>query len=186
MATVEVSDHIIDAPVERQYSLAERQLRDKYVREYIVDYDVMNAAIRVGYMRALALEYGQMFMQEPYVQRKILELQNQIKEKPEDSGSEIKNQIIAGLLREANYRGPGSTQAARVAALSKLASLHGMDPVSRSQVENTSNGPMAGMFLVPGIMTPEQWEAAAQVQQDKLVAAQVEHNAPQLPPPTCH
>jgi hypothetical protein len=81
----------------------------------------------------------------------------------------MKQFIITSLLKEAAYKGPGCSQAARVTALAKLASLHGMDvPV---KTELTANLTGAGTFVIPGLLTPEQWEEQAAAQQDALVGS---------------
>ena len=162
----------IEAPIEDQtfgLSIAARNLRDRFVKEYLVDYDALSAAGRVGYSRQFAKEYSFRFMAEPYVLQKIKNAESSTEEDNEDA---MKKRILMGLIREANYRGPGCSQSARVAALSKLASIAGMDSPSKSKIEMTGpdgqplNG---GMFVVPGIMTVEDWEKQAAAQQAALV-----------------
>ena len=119
-------------------------------------------------------------MEEPYVLQQI--------KLAETSGGQdqtnemMKKRIIIGLVREANYRGPGCSQSARVAALAKLASIHGMDAVNRTQTQflGADGQPVdGGVFVVPGIMTTEDWEKAAEAQQAALVA----NPAPVTPTP---
>jgi hypothetical protein len=158
---------------ERQYTHRERALRDLYVKEYLTDYDPVGAAIRVGYNRGIAKEYAVRFMEEPYVLRQIAKMEAA----PSDESGEdlMKKQIIAGLKREANYRGPGSSQAARVAALAKLAHLHGMEPASKvkQEVTGADGAPLAGQIVIPGVMTPDQWEQIAAQQQSDLVSGKI-------------
>jgi hypothetical protein len=158
----------IDEPAEeRSYTYREKALRDFFVKEYLVDYDAVAAAHRIGYGKSYAKEFSARFMQEPYVLRQIAKSEGFVNtESPEDRES-AKRRIMAGLTREANYRGPGSSQAARVAALSKLAQLHGMD--FDAKPKELDNNPAEGAFVVPGVMTPEQWAAAAEKQQEDLV-----------------
>lgn len=160
-----------DEPQERSYTYREKALRDLFINEYLVDYDAIGAAIRVGYNRGIAKEYAVRFMDEAYVAREIARREAA----PEKSDEEaLKKRIMAGLVREANYRGPGSSQAARVAALGKLAQLNGMEPASKTQTQLTGpNGePLQGPgnFIIPGVMTPEQWALAAAQQQADLVS----------------
>lgn len=163
----------IELPIEEQnfgLSIAARNLRDRFVKEYLVDYDALSAAGRVGYSRQFAKEYSLRFMQEPYV---LLQIKNAESSTEEDNADAMKKRILMGLIREANYRGPGCSQSARVAALSKLASIAGMDSPSKSKIEMTGpdgqplNG---GMFVVPGIMSTEDWEKQAAAQQAVLTA----------------
>lgn len=157
-------------PDEKIYSYREKALRDMFITEYLVDYDEVAAAIRCGYGSSYARDYAVKFMHESYVQKQIKskELVNK-----EDGPEELKQRIMAGLIREANYRGPGCSQSARVAALSKLASLNGMDQAIKTEsklLDANGNPIMAGTFVIPGLMTPEQWENAASAQQDALVS----------------
>lgn len=156
-----------------ELTFREKALRDKFVKEYLQDYDQVAAAMRIGYPKSYAREFAARFMEEPYVAKKIKELEQAVTE--EDIESE-RRRIKAGLVREANYFGPGASQAARVAALSKLAQMAGMDAPTRVQSELTgANGePLgAGTFVVPGMMTIEEWEKAAADQQAQLTAPDV-------------
>lgn len=155
---------------QRSYTPREIQLRDRFAKEYLLDYDPIGAAVRVGYNRGIAKEYAQRFMEEPYVERKIKQLESA--PETEEEESVVRKRIIAGLNREANYFGPGSSAASRVAALGKLAQLKGMEPVKQTKTELTGpeGSPLAGTFVLPGIMDPEQWEKAAAQQQADLVS----------------
>jgi hypothetical protein len=149
---------------------AEMALRDRFVKEYCVDYDQYRAAIRLGYAPAYAKEYSIRFMNESYVLNKIKEQETQ----PEDEYDEViqKKKIVSALWREANNQGAGSSQSARVAALSKLSAFYGMDAPTRSQSELTGKDgkPLGeGVFVVPGLVTAEAWAAAAEKQQEELV-----------------
>lgn len=168
---------------ERSYTWREKALRDLFVKEYLVDYDSVGAAMRVGYNRGIAKEYAVRLMDEPYVMREIAKYEGTPAEESEDV---LKKRIMAGLIREANYRGPGSSQAARVAALGKLAQLNGMEPATRTKTELTGadGQPLAaGQFVIPGIMTPEQWEPFAAQQQADLVAGKTKQ-VDQVEPPS--
>lgn len=168
--------------VERIYSYREKALRDFFVKEYLVDYNAEAAAHRIGYNRGIAKEYGVRLMAEPYVARQVAKIEGEGNSEADPEA--LKKRIMACLIREANDRGPGSSQAARVAALGKLAQLNGMEPATRNKTELTGadGQPLAaGQFVIPGVMTPEQWEAAAAQQQADLVSgkiAQVKQVAP--------
>ena len=109
-------------------------------------------------------------MNEPYVLNKIRESETQ----PEDEYDEViqKKKIVSALWREANNQGAGSSQSARVAALSKLSAFYGMDAPTRSQSELTGKDgqPLGqGVFVVPGLVTAEEWAKQAEAQQAALV-----------------
>jgi hypothetical protein len=153
---------------------SEMELRDKFVVEYLKDYDHYAAAIRIGYAPAFAKEFSNRFMNETYVLNKI----KQQEAVPDDLADEVtqKRKIATGLWKEANYFGSGSSQSARVAALAKLSAFYGMDAPTRSQQELTGrNGEAlgAGVLVVPGLMTAEAWAEQAERQQSELVRPDV-------------
>lgn len=158
----------IDEPEEApELTFREKALRDKFVAEYLTDYNQVAAAIRIGYPKSYAKEYAARFMEESYVLKKIREQESTSDEVTADV---MKKRIMAGLVREANYNGPGSSQAARVAALSKLAQMHGMDAPSRTEITGADGAPLGeGAFVVPGVISMEDWEKAAEAQQAALV-----------------
>lgn len=167
---------------ERSYSDRELKLRDSFVKEYLKDYDAVGAAIRVGYPRSIAKEYAVRFMDEPYVARKIEKLEGSPVENLTEE--EFQKKIIAGLWREANNFGLGATHPGRIAALAKLAQLKGMEPAARvkNEITGADGAPLAGTFVLPGLMTPDQWEAAAAQQQADLVSGKVAQVAQVAPP----
>lgn len=58
--------------------------------------------------------------------------------KSDSIAAEERTQIIEGLFREAEYRGYGSSPAARVTALSKLATIYGLDAPIKAETTVTS------------------------------------------------
>ena len=146
----------------------ERELRDLFVREYLVDFDSKAAAIRCGFVETYAEQYAAQFMGETYVRKRITELSHSTEEKDDKTkAEETKQRIITSLFREANYRGPGSSHGARIAALSKLASLHGMDAPTKMEQTITHKG---GVMAVPGVASIDTWESQAMVTQEKLTS----------------
>lgn len=149
---------------------AEMELRDRFVKEYLTDYDWYKAAIRIGYAPAYAKDFGKRFMDEPYVLTKIRAAEGGDTEDPDPEIQ--KKMIVAGLWREARNMGAGSSQAARVAALSKLSAFFGMDAPKKSQTELTGadGAPLGqGVFVVPGMVTAEEWAVQAEKQQSDLI-----------------
>lgn len=152
-------------------SMRERALRDLFVKEYLVDFDSVSACMRCGFQSMMATQYAQRFMEEPYVQRKLAQEQMRVVEAGDDDRDSMEKQrIIAGLLREAHYRGPGSSHAARVAALGKLATIKGLDREAKVQPGDSS-----GVMQVPGIASLDEWENVAQQSQEKLAHDSVVH-----------
>ncbi|HWV45502.1 MAG TPA: terminase small subunit [Nitrospira sp.] len=149
-----------------QLTASERVLRDKFIVEYLKDYDAFGASLRAGFMSTMAIEYAKRFLEEPYVQSEIARLERAAAEDPKAEEEQRKRFILASLTREANYRGPGSSHAARVAALAKLGNFLDMDGVQKTKNEHLHRG---GVMAVPGIASLEDWEKAAKDSQTQLV-----------------
>ncbi len=175
------SGPIEEPEIEHDMSPREIAICDAFVIEYLVDYDQKAAAKRLGYSDSLANEYGSRFMGKPYVAQKI-----RLQETATASDTEemMHHRILTGLIKESNYRGPGSSQGARVAALSKLAQIYSMEPPTRTKNEHSGpdGQPLGnGVFVVPGIMTTEQWTAQAAAQQEELVNRKPDDKLPHTP-----
>ncbi len=148
-----------------ELSLAEKTLKNNFVTEYLIDFDAWAAAIRIGFLSSVAVQYAQQMMECPYVRREISRRQLEEPVDPRESAKETKKQIAASLLREAHYRGPGSSHSARVAALGKLAQINDMDAPTKIVSDVTHRG---GVMMVPAIASVEEWEKAAITSQEKL------------------
>lgn len=143
----------------------EKSVRDRFVKEYLLDYDQKAAAIRCGYGESFAGTYAEKFMNEPYVLQQIKRTELAFAEDVDVEEEDTKRVIRAALLREAHYRGPGSSHSARVNALAKLAVIHDMD---KTASDGTEIGGRSGVMEVPGIASAEDWEAEASGAQKKL------------------
>jgi hypothetical protein len=136
-------------------------LRDRFVEQYVIDYDAVAATRRLGYPGDFARDIAVKFIHCPYVNRQVQKFED-----AQDVNGNLdqeQRRLIAALRKEAAYYGPGSSHAARVAALGKLASLRKMDqPV---KVDVTNRG---GVMVVPGIVSLDNWEADAVASQEAL------------------
>lgn len=150
---------------------SQKALRDKFVIQYLVDFDPLAAAIRVGFAKSYAKEYAEQFMDETYVRNKIVQMQMSKAFEPRVEEDETKRKIRTMLMREAQDYGPGSSHSARVAALGKLMSLYGMDAPVKSAVEHSMRG---GVMRIPATPSLNDWEEAAIDSQTKL-AEDVRH-----------
>ncbi len=148
-----------------ELSSKEKELRDKFVDEYLLDFDQTAAAIRVGFSASFAQTYAEKFMTEPYVRQRIAAMQTAMAEDDKLEVELDRRRIRAALMREAHYRGPGSSHAARVSALAKLASIRDMDAPTKIKSDLTMRG---GVMMVPAIASLEEWEKAAQASQGDL------------------
>lgn len=146
----------------------EKQLRDLFVSEYLVDYDQVRAAQRCGFAYQFAIEYATKLMAESYVQRKI----SSLRISPDVNETELedynKRRIREGLIREAFYSGPGASHAARVSALKALAQVNGMIVAPGGAGSKGSSGSPGGVMAVPGIADLDAWEQTASNSQDNL------------------
>lgn len=140
----------------------EKALRDLFVDEYLKDYDPYRAALRCGFMASFAKEYAARFMSEPYVQKRISELGDTLLADEETQ----RKRTLQALIREAHYTGPGSSHAARVSALSKLAHILKMEPEKDSGAKG--NGVDGGVMMVPEMTDPDSWSEMAEKSQQTL------------------
>ena len=124
----------------------ERALRQGFVEQYLVDYDAIGAAIRLGYQEAFAQQYAKQFLAEPYTLRLIKEKEAEFGILTEED--QHRKKIVAGLYREAHSR--FNSGSARVAALTQLAKIIGIEaPVkTEQQVKLTTDSPELGHLTV--------------------------------------
>lgn len=124
----------------------EKALRQRFVAEYLADYDSVGAAIRLGYQEAFAQQYAKQFLTEPYTLKLIREKEAEFGILTEDD--QHRKKIVAGLYREAHSR--FNSGSARVAALTQLAKIIGIEaPVKTQQeVRVTTDSPELGHLTV--------------------------------------
>ncbi|UPT52960.1 terminase small subunit [Hafnia phage yong3] len=148
----------------------EMAIRDRVVNEYIFDYNWTHACMRCGFNGMFAQELGLRFATDPYVAWKLKQLeQSRVtsnKDQAERDAELERQHIIEALKREAHYKGPGSSQAARVAALGKLAQIYDLDAPKKSKVDVTHRG---GVMIVPAVANVDDWEQQAFASQQDLV-----------------
>lgn len=169
----DASQHVPDwtAYMERARSLSqdEMNIREQVVREYLYDYSWTKACLRCGFRPEFAADNAERFSKDPYCLWRVKEIAREkgLNPNPEQKAKDLeqdKVDIINALKKEAHYYGPGSSQAARVSALGKLAQLMGMEPPKAVKAEVTAKGVM----VVPGIANTDDWERIAQEQQEQL------------------
>lgn len=129
-------------------------LRDRFIQQYVIDYDAVEATMRIGYSRDVAMHISRQFLNCEYVAFKIQKWEDE-----NDGDLDIEQRrIFAALRKESRYYGPGSSHAARVAALAKLASLRKMDQPIKHEHDVNSKG---GVMVVPGVASVDDWQRAA-------------------------
>lgn len=147
----------------------EQAVRDLFVQEFLRDRDAYAACLRCGFTKPFATTYARQFMAEPYVRRRIAEATNYIPQSTEERKKHeeaLKQQVLEQLIKDAHYKGPGASHAARVSANAKLAAILGMDAPIKTQNENMHRG---GVMVVPEIVDIDSWEKAAMKQQEDLM-----------------
>lgn len=157
-------------PDSREYTTAEKALRDLFVNEYLVDYDAQKAAMRCGFGGQFAIEYSKKFMAEPYVQQRISKLGTSADVDQEDLEAFNVRRVREQLTREAFYYGPGASHSARVSALAKLAEINNMLGAKGGRGGGPGGGGAiaGGVMQVPTISNVDEWEAEAARSQDEL------------------
>jgi phage terminase small subunit len=135
--------------------------RDRFIAEYLFDFNGIAAYIRSGGPSSTAAKMSNQFLKEPYVLKKIKETIDSLEE------AEIINRkrILAGLVREAHYQGIGASHGARVSAYSKLATILGMDAAVKIDAKVKFAG---GVMVVPMAANVDEWEKVAEASQAQL------------------
>ena len=136
-------------------------LRDRFINEYIKDFNQINAMRRIGYGdefadKPLHTQSGK-WLRETYVRVRLMEVIRTLKE----TDIVNRNQGLSRMWEEANNGdNDGST---RVAALAHCGKMLGM--YQRESDEKPTHG--LGVMLIP-VMSLEEWGVAAVMAQDKL------------------
>lgn len=156
-------DQLIQQPILTE---AERALRDKFVAEYLFDFNPEAAAIRIGFMSSVAGDFAQQLIADPYVARQIADKQRQADSDPKAAKRQRMRTVEMALLREAHYHGGDSSHAARISALAKLAVIYGMDAPTKIEQKVTHRG---GVMVIPAIANVQEWQRAAQASQQRLI-----------------
>ena len=134
--------------------------RDRFVQEYIVDFNGTLAALRIGIPAASASKQASELLREPYVQKKLQEYILLV----EEDVLVDRKRVLAGLVKEANWYGMDSSHSARVQAYGKLAKILGME-IENIKQDVTVRG---GVMIVPVHADINSWEQQAAQSQKQL------------------
>lgn len=118
-----------------ELSQAEREFRDRFVTEYLLDYSPVEACIRLGFAKEYANEYSHMYMLDTYVQNEVKRREVIANVEGAESDDGFRKRIKASLFREAHnqFAKPSS----RVAALKALADIYGMNAPIKQEIKTT-------------------------------------------------
>lgn len=132
---------------------------DRFVAEYVFDYNGTRAVMRMGYEEAGAGLRAHQWLKTPYVQYKL----KSYVAKLEDQTLCTRGYVVSMLVREANYYGPDGNAASRVAACRQLAKALGLNVLKVEQeVRNFA------VMEVPMIPNSEEWSKHATESQREL------------------
>lgn len=116
--------------------------RDQFVKEYLVDLNATQAAIRAGYSEKTAKSIGQQLLTKLDVQQAITKSQTTRAERTEIT----QDYVLARLKIESERTEEGSSHAARVSAINLLGKHLGMF-VERKELTGADGSPL----MVPPI-----------------------------------
>lgn len=119
--------------------LTDKQAR--FVDEYLIDLNATQAAIRAGYSEKTAQEQSSRLLSNV----KVKEAVEKAQEKVSKRALVTQEDVVKGLLTEAEWQGEGSSHSARVSAWEKLGKHLGM---FKDKVEHTGKD---GADLFPNI-----------------------------------
>lgn len=136
---------------------------ERYIDEYVFDFDAVKACQRLGYSPEVAQQQAVLIMRDPGTQTRL-------REAMEDQrlDSRLPNRVISMLMREANDYGEGSTGAARVSALRQLSNILGMDDLPQKQKEIEADVVDGSVMVLPQIADVSNWEETAVAAQENL------------------
>ena len=137
-----------------------------FALEYLKDYNVHNAAMRLGYPDMVAASTGNLLLNNCYTQ---LLLSETMKLATVDSVVSVQ-QVVGRLWEEANapdvaFSSNASTRISALGSLAKILRLGESKPV------NQQDFTPSGVMVVPIAASPEEWGAIVQRQQRELKAS---------------
>lgn len=137
-----------------------KAFRDRFILEYLRDFNATQAYIRAGGTSARPTKAGYEIKCEAYVAKAIADAIDAL----DEAAVTTRQRILAGLVREANHVGGDSSHGARVTAWSKLAGLMGLEA---PQVE-AAQALRGGVLIVPATQKVDDWEKRSAAAQQAL------------------
>ena len=135
----------------------------RFVYEYVKDFNGKQAVLRLGWNATsnTASVQAAKWLNEPYVQYYLQEFIR----KADEKAIIERNEVLFGLKREANNFTPyDGSSASRVAALSSLAKILGMQ-ITKVEGTMTHRG---GVIPIPVVGSLDDWEKQSKKAQAKL------------------
>lgn len=151
-----------DAMTEETIPLKKKEFLDRFIYEYLHDFNSSMAYIRAGGTVGRATTGGPESLRTAYVQTQLRLVSHQL----EEEQIVTRNEVLLGIKREANYYGEDGSSSARVRAWGMLAKIKGMDVPK--PIEPEDNKPAGGVMEVPMIVSAADWELVASESQATL------------------
>lgn len=117
-----------------------------FVREYLVDFNATQAAIRAGYSSKTAGQIGHELLKKPEVQAALKEGQNRLAEATETEAEWVRRR----LKEEATDYSATASHSARVRALELLGKINGIFEADNKQKGEAAASMLQVAFKKPG------------------------------------
>ncbi len=146
---------------EENLPLKKRMFLDRFVAEYIHDFNSSMAYIRAGGVANHATTGGPEALRTAYVQNQIRILTEHL----EEEKLVTRGEVLMGIKKEANHHGEDGSSSARVRAWGLLAKIKGMEAPTKVEAEVVHKG---GVMEVPMVATEVEWQDVASQSQTQL------------------
>lgn len=138
------------------------QIYSKYAHRFLEIGNPQQAALDVGVPKDTINEFLRNCKDHPDVQQIISEDELSM---PDFTDPEsVRAHILKRLWREANFKGTGAQQAARIAALKTVGEIVGIEAAKKIDVNQTG---MGGVMMIP-VMDAALWEESSEKMQRDL------------------
>lgn len=137
-------------------------IRRLFVSEFVKDFNGSAALARLGFVYKNPAITANKWLSEPFTQHCL----DKFVRSAEDAALITRQEILAGLKREAHAFGLDASGASRVSAFGKLAKILGLE-ITKVEANVTAAG---GIMLVPIGGNPDDWEKNAAAAQATLKA----------------
>lgn len=160
-------EHAADAceaftAIEQTSDVMKKRL-EAFCREYIIDWNMQKAFVRLGKSRESAKSNASKWFWHPYTQTYLVHLCRSIEERC----LVTRNDVLAGLLKEANNYGMDASSATRIMAWNSIAKIMGM-LIPRLDINVAASGVMRTPYGSSQIVDVDSWESQASSEQDAL------------------
>lgn len=152
--SVEREEHFAKM-TEENLPLKKKMFLDRFVYEYLHDFNSSMAFIRAGGTAAHATTGGPESLRTAYVQTQL----RNVTEMVDEEKLVTRGEVIMGIKKEAHYFGDDGSSSARVRAWGMLAKIKGMDVPKAPELVNDL--PPGGVMEVPMIASPAEWAEQA-------------------------